>query len=202
MKILHSICFYLSCSYTKCSKKWKEVPSKAMADNEIQTFDINTHIKTECTLSPAKYHVKKQFQVNNFQDEFVFYAARYNDVDLEVSPQPPFPDHVDSIGYASCTHGMIDVVYVNPLAQNCGIGKVLSALCMLDPQVYRVEKRNKVYRRLQLYYTDVAHLYNCDRLVGLRNTVRNIESETPYTGVFVTQCILPDFFAASSFFCF
>ena len=179
MRILYWIYFYLTCHYGKCAKKWKEVPSKAMEANEIQAFDINTALKSQCTLSPAKYKVKKQFQANGFgEEELVFYAARYEEVTLGVSPEPTFPDFVDSIASATCTPGSIDVVYVNPIARNCGISKVLSTLCMFDPHVHRVNRKNKVYRRLQLFYTNVAQLYNCDMLVGLQNTA------TPFTGGF------------------
>ena len=176
--------FYLSCYYGI------EMPSRAMTLDDIEQFDINTNVHTECSVSPAKYFVKKHSQTNEFEEtEYVFYAARYDAVRKNPFSTPDFvrfpTTGADVLGEATCKHGMIDWVNVKKPNRRCGIGKVLSALCMLDPQIHSVGSKNKAYTELKRHNDnmEVVFLHNCLRLVSLYN-IANTEDDEEYAGAF------------------
>ena len=158
------------------------MPERAMKTNAIQEFHINKDINTECQLSPAKYFVKKQIDEED-ENEFVFYVARYEAV-IETrfsTTSPDFPTTGEgNIGVAQCTPGMIDLVDVEGLARRCGIAKVLSALCMLDPEIYSMEEGNTALKMLNRHSEQehAVSLKKCLRLVALENEA------DPYAGAF------------------
>ena len=185
MKIHLLIFLHFSCYYGKWLNPWQS--SKPMHTHEIRAFDINLHVKKECTLSPAKYHVKKMY----LEEIFIFYAARYGAFAQENPPKPNlFKDYdeiddgnEDVLGYATCARGYIEMVYVQPPARKCGLANVLSALCMMDHEVNSNNKRkyignvftkrydNKVLEELDRHRNNdkVVFLQNCVRLIGLLN---------------------------------
>ena len=158
------------------------MPERAMKTNAIQEFHINKDINTQCQLSPAKYFVKKQIDEED-ENEFVFYVARYDAV-IETrfsTTSPDFPTTGEgNIGVAQCTPGMIDLVDVEGLARRCGIAKVLSALCMLDPKIHLMEEGNNALWRLDQHSDNehIVFLRKCVRLVALVNEA------VPYAGAF------------------
>ena len=183
MKIHLFICLHFSCYYGKWLNPWES--SKAMHTHEIRAFDINLRVKKDCTLSPAKYHVKKVY----LEDIFIFYAAKY---EAFAQANPPKPDlgymdivggNEDVLGYATCARGYIEMVYVLPPARKCGLAKVLSALCMMDHEINSNGKRkyignvftkpysNKVLEELDEDRDNdkVVFLEQCVRLIGLLN---------------------------------
>ena len=183
MKIHLFICLHFSCYYGKWLNPWES--SKAMHTHEIRAFDINLRVKKDCTLSPAKYHVKKVY----LEDIFIFYAAKY---EAFAQANPPKPDlgyedivggNEDVLGYATCARGYIEMVYVQPPARKCGLANVLSALCMMDPEissnsdrkyirnVFTKPHNNKVLEQLERHKNNdkVDFLQKCVKLIGLLN---------------------------------
>ena len=165
------------------------LPEKAMKTNDIQEFHINKNINRECQLSPAKYFVKKDLKKGEKEEGqveevmFVFYVARYEAViETRVSTaSPDFPTTGGAnIGTAECRNGIIDYVYVRQLARRCGIAKVLSALCMLDPEIYSMEEGNTALKMLNRHSEQehAVSLKKCLRLVALENEA------DPYAGAF------------------
>ena len=184
MKTTLLFCFYFSCYH---GTDGIEMPTEAMRVDTIQRFDINTNYHTECSLSPAKYFVKKHSQTNDFEEtEYVFYAGRYEVVRKLVLKIIRFPTTgADLLGEATCRHGMIDWVKVKKPNRRCGIGKVLSALCMLDPQIHSVGSKNKAYTDLKQHKDnmEVVFLHNCLRLVSLYN-IADTQDTQEYAGAF------------------
>ena len=189
MKTALFFCFYFFCCHVIDSYYTGSpisgpptLPERAMKTNAIQAFHINTDSNTECPLSPAKYFVMKHFRINRFrEDEFVFYAADYSAVIETRFSIPDFPTKgAAKIGQITCRQGMIDVVHINNHARRCGVAKVLSALCMLDPQIHSVEEGNNAFRVLDRYMNNVQvdYLRKCLRLVALVNDAK------PYVGAF------------------
>ena len=184
MKISLLFCLYFSSVYGR------EEPSRAMESNEILLFDINTQVRKECKLSPAKYYVKKQYQRNDEnEDEFVFYAARYNP-SLVIDPKPYFPTSTrdeDNIARLECTRGYLDYLRVKLEARKCGLAKVLTILCMIEPHFHLVRKyiysflhknviaqKNKVIELLKRRKDndEVDFLRKCRKLIGLENIAK------------------------------
>lgn len=148
----------------------------------VSTEKVNTQSKIECTLSPAKYYVKKKYYLNSHkEDEFLFAAASYESFTPGISPEPPFPTKPrdeNNIAGLRCNRGFIEYVYVREGSRSCGIAKVLSTLCMLEPQLHSarqhisnlfVTKENKVLTQLKRYDREVALFQRCDKLIGLQN---------------------------------
>ena len=85
---------------------------------------------------------------------------------------------------------------VEEIARDCGVGKVLSVLCMLDPQINSVSvreyiplmrtKENKVLTYLEGHGDkDIAgFLKRCISLIGLSNIAENKYSDQPYAAAF------------------
>ena len=163
-----------------------EIPLKAINTNEIIELDINTNTRQGCTLIPAKYFVMKQRGKNEDKDEeFVFYAAKYDSVpkslvDDSIDPNKFPTEGDDRIGRAICTHGMIDHVHVADKFRGCGLATVFSVLCMLDIQINSNTRKyfsrvftteNKVLRHLKRYRKNeqADFLRRCHHLVGLLN---------------------------------
>ena len=179
-----------------------EIPLKAIDTNEIIELEINTNTRKGCTLIPAKYFLMKQHQVNeDKEDEFVFYAAKYESVSKllvndSIDPNK-FPTQGDNrIGRAMCTHGMIDHVHVSDRFRGCGLATVFSVLCMLDVQINSNTQKhfsrvftteNKVLRELKRYQKNeqADFLRKCHRLVGLWNIAENPKDpKNRYAGAF------------------
>ena len=187
MKIHLLVWFHFSCYH---GNEFKLImTSKAMDTNEIRTFDINLKIRKECKLSPAKYHVKKTFHLN----EFTFWASKYEWYPQESSTTPDGIDMILTLGYARCARGYIEMVQVNPKARKCGMAKELSTLCMLDPQINSNFRKyishvlsqpkswtNKVLEELEQHQNNnkVDFLKKCFKLIGLFNKAK------PYAGAF------------------
>ena len=82
------------------------------------------------------------------------------------------------IGYAICTHGWIEEVWVNdgtkghgayfPInARRCGIGSNLAQLCLMDPNINRIDNSNKALKKLPTKDILNLVLQYCTRFFGL-----------------------------------
>ena len=192
MKLPLWFCFYSSSFFGKFSFQGRYVPNRALETDQVLDFDINTSVKEECKLSPPKYFVKKIQRINSMgKDQLVFHAAKYESFSLGISPQPNFPTDPtddDHIAIVECTRGGLDWVFTKPAFRGCGIAKVMSALCMFEPQFHLVRARyysfsekkvitqkNKVLVQLRKHNkkTEVEFLQKCIRLIGLYNIVKS-----------------------------
>ena len=153
-----------------------EVPSREMAVDEIQAYDVNTVVRPDCKMNPAKYLVIKKL----VDEGFTFFAARYDSFTVGSSPISNFPIKGDNyIARAECIHGFIDYVYVKEVYRKCGISKVLSALCMFDSRLYSVSDGNQVLRLVSRSDKEEAKfLKQCVGLMGLEMVAK------PFTGGF------------------
>ena len=61
-----------------------------------------------------------------------------------------------NVATARCKLGFISFMFVQKRARNCGIGTVLSELCMVDPSIYRNTEKNHVLKFLNGISTDLA----------------------------------------------
>ena len=111
--------------------------------NKVQTFKIDYNQRKSCKLLDKQnkkvetYYVKK---IVKGEDDWHFYASV--DEDFTESENSDFTEkNDDQLGYANCDKAVIDQVYVEGgdddmrKARRCGIGTVLSILCMIDEDV-------------------------------------------------------------------
>ena len=152
-----------------------------MGIDEVALFQ--TRGSGHCTLSMTHFTVVKT--KNEEEMQFIFYAiaGEWNNI-TDLLPYDN-SDEVDDlmkyerqVAYIVCTHGWIEslsvfheslgVQSVDP--RRCGIGTVLTELCLIDPEVNRGKVKGNQARALLEYFGgneyDMSEKY-CKKLVGL-----------------------------------
>lgn len=152
-----------------------------MKKNEIQSFSIDYEKHTNCQLvdkdkkQVTEYHIKKTKQ----GEEWHFTAS--TDTDFKEEEQPTW-----YLGASQCHDAFIDWVKVSSSdgntntnvlnAQRCGIGTILSALCMIDKDVMGsgiALDLKRHFGRGGLNYDQISKLIqevkkDCKKVVGLQ----------------------------------
>ena len=169
---------------------WKpdpRIPKEAMGINEIAVFQTRND-QGHCKLSSSHLTIVKKVIANHF----IFYAIAGETKYPVLLPEPliPYeyylPDEIEDklqiyesqVAFIVCTHGWIELLYVFPASlgaspedpRRCGVGTLLSELCLIDPHVNRGKvEGNKARRGLQKYRNafDMSEK-DCNRLVGLQ----------------------------------
>ena len=167
---------------------WKpdpRIPKEAMGINDFAVFQTRND-QGRCQLSSSHFTVVKKV----IADYFIFYAITGETNNTDLLPEPPdssdhLPDEVRTklriyegqIAFIVCTHGWIDLLDVFPASlgasrenpARCGVGTLLSELCLIDPTVNRGKvEGNEARKQLQKYRNafDMSEKH-CNRLVGL-----------------------------------
>ena len=114
---------------------------------------------------------------------FNFYAI-ISDTFQRIPTNPKESRYENQIGYATCKYGWIDFVFVHVSARGCGLGTILSELCMIDPDLNSNTPENLVFKRLRRGgRTDekqhaISHLENnCHALIGLHNVAQPVDGK-------------------------
>ena len=145
---------------------------RPMNTGETDTFRIERSKKTasditrRCSLQSLDYKVRKvqtQGSSGNFV-EFQFKAIPGDVPELKDGEgNLVLDENIDSnifntrqIGISRCEIGVISLVYVRDNAKNCGIGTVLTELCMIDPIMNQNTNDNHIYKFLSKIGTDQA----------------------------------------------
>ena len=150
-----------------------------MEDREYLTFRRNDG--GGCTLTSLYFTVLKE--ANDIY--FVFYAiigefvneTEFTELPIAIREEPK-RKYVNQIAFIQCSHGWIDDLEVfeqslnpggptqNP--QRCGIGTVLTELCLIDPDI-NVRRRGNIAREILSGYPAEFSMVerDCQRLVGL-----------------------------------
>lgn len=152
-----------------------ELPSVPLATGGIQLIDISQNRET-CKFKGGMYYVKKVRDDN----EYTLYAVSF------VKEEIPFTKnsrkgskltrYKNQLAYMECKLGWIDFVFVTTDARHCGISKVLSMLCMLDPDINKPTAENEVFQLLKRSKKEgpVKFLHDhCINLVGLDMQARD-----------------------------
>ena len=144
-------------------------PYSPMDTGDTETFRISRFKKEEpdlsrkCLLNADHYKIRKFHHALKLQPGaigfafFVIEALRDEKGNLLANEK--IADSVfkkSNIANARCELGQISLVFVKKRARNCGIGTVLSELCMVDPNIYRNTEKNHVLKFLSGISTDVA----------------------------------------------
>ena len=162
------------------------IPKEAMRINEIAVFQTRND-QGHCKLSSSHLTVVKKVIANHF----IFYAIAGETKYPVLLPEPLLtsvyflPIEVSNklqiyegqIAYIVCTHGWIELLNVFPASlganpedpKRCGVGTLLSELCLIDPHVNRGKiEGNKARGELKKYRNafDMSEK-DCNRLVGL-----------------------------------
>ena len=86
---------------------------------------VNTVVRTDCKMNPAKYLVIKKL----VDEGFTFYAARFDSFTVGSSPVFDIPIKGDNyIARAECIHGFIDYVYVKEVYRKWNIKSLIITL--------------------------------------------------------------------------
>ena len=170
-------------------------PLEPMTTGDTETFYIDSTKKTadvgrRCLVNANTYKVRKTKQNGN---QLKFMAILGNLPALKDSAGKPVPDESitdafylsNQIAEAYCKIGYIRFVHVEPHARNCGLAKVLTELCLIDPDVNRNTDENWVISQLKAVKNDQSsHLQELmkNRCVG--GLVGLVMSSDPLEGGF------------------
>lgn len=95
------------------------------------------------------------------------------------------------IAIARCELGLILLIFVQKRARHCGIGTVLSELCMVDPNIYRNTEKNHVLKFLSGISTDLAkqitELLSSRCINGLIDLTNGAKSSGNFTNLSAAQ---------------
>ena len=145
----------------------KDIPSRPMTTGSVEKFQVNPITRKDCRKKPLTYYVKK------VQDEGKnnFHATRDKEFTQD-HKKPPYSleTYDNEIAYATCIHGWIENVYVNSDYRGCGVGSTLTALCLIDPEIYTSSEENEALLSLDHMDKDATVdflRHNCKRLVGM-----------------------------------
>ena len=159
-----------------------------MEDSEIKTFRRNDN--PSCTLTSLYFSVLKHENFGPMVDRsnpssfngtyFTFYAIIG---ELKVNQTYPVPvanpvtkgqTYEGQIGSIQCMHGWIEELLIAPSDESpeenplrCGIGTVLTELCLIDPDIGARREGNRAERYLRGFHELPMIQRHCDRLVGL-----------------------------------
>ena len=170
-----------------------EHPTKAMEINEVVIFRRRRKSASHCNLNSLYFTVKKTKGEFYGRDIFMFYAIG-RDVSIEGSFDEVVEELANSnrthkynhqIAYIKCSHGWIyqlevfdqSLGEVGPFEdpKRCGIGIVLTELCLIDPQINDLKEGNRAFDYLEDQQTayDFVMKY-CQKLVGLKMAAETI----------------------------
>ena len=155
-------------------------PTEAMEDGEIVIFQRN--VDPRCTMTSLHFTVIKEETREEGTNDlyFMFYAiaGELND-GLTILPQTDLPleKYVNQIAVIRCTHGWIDELKTFPQSLNpggptenplrCGIGTILTELCLIDPGIYNRRQGNLALGILQGFPDFQRVRMYCYKIVGL-----------------------------------
>ena len=148
-------------------------PYSPMDTGDTETFRISRFKKAEpvlsrkCTLKADHYKVRKLQHALKLQPGAIGFTFLVIPGDHEalgdkkgnLLANEEIADSVfrkSNIATARCELGLISFMFVQKRARNCGIGTVLSELCMVDPNIYRNTEKNHVLKFLSGISTDLA----------------------------------------------
>ena len=148
-------------------------PYSPMDTGDTETFRISRFKKAEpvlsrkCTLKADHYKVRKLQHALKLQPGAIGFTFLVIPGDHEalrdekgnLLANEKIADSVfrkSNIATARCELGLISFMFVQKRARNCGIGTVLSELCMVDPNIYRNTEKNHVLKFLSGISTDLA----------------------------------------------
>ena len=146
-------------------------PQRPMALGDKMMFNIDRR-KPRCRVFSPYFHVIKRFKDVESEDEYEKRRRRrkranyeepgqdgtyfYAITGLQFKELPDTPENFYSkneyenqVGYAWCRHGWIQYIGVNPNARGCGLGTLLSELCMIDPDLNANRHGNLVFQWLR-----------------------------------------------------
>ena len=178
---------------------WKpdpRIPKEAMGINDVAVFQTRND-QGHCKLSSSRFTVVKK--INEITGYFIFYAiaGEPNTTDhLPIEDQEPLRIYERQIAYIVCSHGWIHNLNVFPASlganhedpRRCGVGTLLSELCLIDPSVNRGKvEGNEARRALEKYRNafDMSEKY-CSKLVGLQMEAKYEDSTKKAGRVYLT----------------
>ena len=159
-----------------------------MDRGKVMTFQTKSH--KDCNLTSRYFTVVKANHTRDVVDDgthLMFYAitgdfgdhAVFDDIVKELPRATRKRKYQHQIAYIHCTHGWIHDLTVferslgvqgpfeNP--RRCGIGTVLTELCLIDPEVNVRGEGNLALDNLNAYSSMVNMVQtHCHKLVGLR----------------------------------
>ena len=173
-------------------------PTEEMEDGEYFTF--RRKVDPKCLLSSLFFTVlKEEWREEGSNDlYFTFYAmtgevneglTKLPNYDSDIMMQFECEKYLNQIGAIRCTHGWIDQLVVfeqslnpggpteNP--QRCGIGTILTELCLIDPGVNNRRHGNLALGTLRGFPDFQRVRRNCYKIVGLAMVAN------PYEGAHV-----------------
>ena len=153
--------------------------------------------KPGCRLGIDSYEIiKREDMDKNDEKEVNFYAIQGKELeelveDDETKKIGGEDDDVynredrykNQLGRITCKPGWIEYVRVNDNAQGCGLGTVLTEMCMIDPVLTRNDvKSNLVYKKLKANFKKegrqeaFSHLETrCNSLIGLEMAAKPVK---------------------------
>ena len=157
-----------------------------MDTSEIREIEIEA-TRTDCKLDPKKYYVKKTRSTDEEESSSteedsqpgeentaVYFFAALSPEFIKVSKllETPSNHYEQQAGYIFCSKGYIEDVRVygdgDPIdARNCGMGTVLSSLCMNDGELnlMSASKIDKKFRNNNKVASTVKK--GCKKFIGL-----------------------------------
>ena len=110
-----------------------------MNTDDVQEIEIEAS-KTDCKINPKKYFVKKMKKEVGEENVSVHFFATLSSEFVKNSEVSITDRYKQQAGYIWCSKGYIENVHVNGEghtvdARDCGIGSVLSTLCMNDGEL-------------------------------------------------------------------
>ena len=156
-----------------------EHPTKPMEDGAYQSFRRKDD--PDCLLSSLYFTVTKDevTDIDTNATNFMFYAiiGDINATNNPVTPQEPGTEgqkFENQIGLIHCSRGWIENLRVMPSGERpnenplrCGIGTVLTELCLIDPGVNIGGQDNIGQQTLSEYTQWEMVKHYCGKLVGL-----------------------------------
>ena len=186
---------YYNMSWEKNRRVPEAHPTQPMEDDEYKVFQRK--IRPECTLSSLYFTVLKEQEFDTIRNIFYsrFYALAGNIAEEEVDFVETHSSdyrrkYQRQIAFIECRHGWIDYLTTfkymqgttGPIvnAQNCGIGTVLTELCLIDPDL-NVRRHGNEARNLLNGYNEFDMIENyCDELMGLSMEVDDMPTAHTY----------------------
>ena len=172
-----------------------------MDKDEIQTLQVEPLKKESCPLGEVTYYIKKEIGAYGpkMNDDFTwFFAALTNEFVKTGENQPAMNHYKNQLGYAQCSKGYIEKVWVNgegegfekfkdlKIARECGMGTVLTTLCMIDPDLYLMSPE---LISQQIDDSEIAKqvTIGCSQFVGLFMRSRPLKGAHAYFSAAITN---------------
>ena len=188
-------------------------PTEEMEDGEYKTFRRKDD--PSCNLRSLYFTVLKtenRFTSNDLH--VTYYAITGEDTEFTQIPRATLKrKFVNQIAVIQCTHGWIDDLEVfeeslNPggpteKALRCGIGTVLTELCLIDPDISAGRQGNLAGEMLEEFpeFTDRV-MRNCHHLVGLRMATKKKATAHVYFNAAINMIygllLIEDFYGPDS----